>query len=359
MKKSMVVPVLAHVVKDGNLSAGVFRSYCRLLLVAWQWSFTRTESLGLETQLVPLLGVSRAQALVHLSALRAAGLISWYTNGNHQYIVHFNVPSDFVSAGIVESGKPDSDSGKPYLESGNPDFQTLEEEEVNQVSLLDSSSTTNRVESGKPDLAAALSATGRLFNGERVTGVFLDVDPAVGLAMIAEIYANRHKFNSPARVLYRALKSGQRPAPEFLEAPGRVLPDWFCEIAGIEKLAAAAAADDGGPLAEDEDDGLAEETQVPPAQAEEPAALPGEAVDVFRKVWSLVEGRANSTQWRDFRYGSAYPVAYDGGVLDVCVASPQAAEWASTRLMPTCKKALQSLGGGVVEAFRFVGGGVG
>lgn len=85
-------PILSALIADLRLPASLFRSYARLYAAAWAFAYQRTAELDFASQLVPLLGVSRSQARQHLRLLRGAGLITWSSDGNQRYVIHFSAP---------------------------------------------------------------------------------------------------------------------------------------------------------------------------------------------------------------------------------------------------------------------------
>ncbi len=83
------VPIHEAIVTDQTMAAALFQSYSRLLACAWRQNYQRTDPLDFETQIVPLLGLSRTQAREHLRLLRFGKFIQWTTNGAGRYLISF------------------------------------------------------------------------------------------------------------------------------------------------------------------------------------------------------------------------------------------------------------------------------
>ncbi|HBD19815.1 MAG TPA: hypothetical protein DC063_06880 [Arenimonas sp.] len=120
------VPILESIVADQTMAAALFQSYSRLLAAAWRQNYQRTDPLDFETEIVPLLGLSRTQAREHLRLLRFGKFIQWTTNGAGRYLISFPNTHTYTDTtpsapapdrGVRDSGKPDL----PERESGKPD----------------------------------------------------------------------------------------------------------------------------------------------------------------------------------------------------------------------------------------------
>jgi len=85
----LVTPILTALINDATMPAALFRSYVRLFAAAWPNAYRRTEALDFESELLPMLGLRRAQARQHLRLLRFAKLIEWSSNGDNAYVVRF------------------------------------------------------------------------------------------------------------------------------------------------------------------------------------------------------------------------------------------------------------------------------
>jgi DnaA-like protein len=128
MRTSRTIPVDREKINDKTIPPSLLVSWLRLLTNAWDGAEGRAVELDFDTQIIPILGVSRSQAREHMRLLRYGKHINWTTNGAGRYRITF--------PGLAESGKPDSEvrkSGKPdsiERESGFPD---LESESVNYI----------------------------------------------------------------------------------------------------------------------------------------------------------------------------------------------------------------------------------
>jgi hypothetical protein len=95
-----VTPLSTAAINDATMPAALFRSYARLYAAAWRHDYRRTDPLDFDAQLIPLLGVSRAQARQHLRLLRFAKMIDWSSDGQNRYVIRFLPRSE---SGITDS----------------------------------------------------------------------------------------------------------------------------------------------------------------------------------------------------------------------------------------------------------------
>jgi hypothetical protein len=100
-----VTPLATELILDTHIPAALFLSYARLYAASWQHAYRCTDPLDFESQLLPLLGLRRAQARNHLRLLRFARLLDW-SSENNRYVITFPRTSSSDQAG--ESGLPDS-----------------------------------------------------------------------------------------------------------------------------------------------------------------------------------------------------------------------------------------------------------
>lgn len=160
MKPPASVPILSLIIDDTALPDAVFRSYCRLLSKAWRHNYQRTDPLDFETVLLPLLGLTRSQAYLHLNMLRSAHLMRWSTSRNGAYTFTFNTPDqqttiqprqqDQANSGLQSApvtthqadGRSALGQDQKSESPGNPDIRTfadLHEEEDEDLLASDRS----------------------------------------------------------------------------------------------------------------------------------------------------------------------------------------------------------------------------
>lgn len=96
----LFIPLLASAIFHSGVSASALRSYARLYALAWANAYQYTAPLDFDTQLLPLLGIGRSQALRQMGQLRRAGLLEWSSDGKNRYVLRFPA--------LFESHFPDS-----------------------------------------------------------------------------------------------------------------------------------------------------------------------------------------------------------------------------------------------------------
>ncbi len=228
----LFTPILTALIADLRLPATIFRSYTRMYAAAWSFAYQRTAELDFETQLIPLLGVSRSQARQHLRLLRGAGLIAWTSDGSQRYVIHFPSAADSV-VGVVNIINPISlnnqqqhtlsekkDPAAP-VEKAPPDPNTSSA----LLYLRRAGVWPNVAQNLAQKIAAnesAVSAANSSVVSEAGGAGRNDDLPGLGdvLGWIAYCIADREKnrISQPAAVLAANLNAGRR-CPESYRAP--------------------------------------------------------------------------------------------------------------------------------------------
>lgn len=134
-----ITPLLSQLIFDRRLPPAAVISYARLLAYAWRNQYQHTAALDFSETVLPLLNLSRSQALHHLRLLRAANLLTWTTNGCQQYVFEFNtqpysLPApgasipQFATTGLPDTDVDDGDLyNKPDQVTINPTSTTASE----------------------------------------------------------------------------------------------------------------------------------------------------------------------------------------------------------------------------------------
>ncbi len=251
-----VIPLLAAAIFDRSLPPTVFLTYARLFASAWANQFRRTEPLDFERELLPLLNISRSQALLHLRLLGAAKLLTWSSDGRHRYVIEF--PSLPESAPPVKSKIQDSvddDGFSLSLPEINPQQHTLESprssaatpgEPTNQpasqpseaaplepsAAIHSGSSQADESDDDKDELkpltvrrcldragvwSDAVERINRLFelNAMRGNPNLPNLGDVLGWIAYCFAFQKRNKIGQPATVLAANLSANRRCPPEY------------------------------------------------------------------------------------------------------------------------------------------------
>jgi hypothetical protein len=97
-----ITPLANQVIFDFTLPAAALLSYLRLLALAGGSDFSNAGPLDFAGELLPLLGVQKNQARLHLRLLRMAKLLYWATDAEGRYTIYF-LPFASPEAGNAES----------------------------------------------------------------------------------------------------------------------------------------------------------------------------------------------------------------------------------------------------------------
>jgi hypothetical protein len=97
-------PLANPVIFDYTLPAAALLTYLRLVALAWRSEFRSTEPLDFAGELLPLLGVQKTQARLHLRLLRMAKLLYWSVDAGGRYTIYFlsHAPPDSAKAAPVD-----------------------------------------------------------------------------------------------------------------------------------------------------------------------------------------------------------------------------------------------------------------
>ena len=120
-------PLPTAAILDRTLPAAALQALARLYAAAEPNAYRHTAPLDFDSQLIPLLQISRTQIRQALNMLRLARLVNWTTNGANRYTFYLLSPesrnSDKSDSDVVAYPPEISsqDSQQQHTESGKPD----------------------------------------------------------------------------------------------------------------------------------------------------------------------------------------------------------------------------------------------
>lgn len=229
-KPPPTTPLPNQAIFDRTMPAALFQSFARLYASAWNHDYRKTDLLDFDSQLRPLLGLSRSQVREHLRLLRFAKLIDWTTNGAQGYTIQFpfkppvgSEKPDPVVDGLMLSDTNLEDSQQQHSDSGVAGTNKTSPQSAKTrgyvLECLGRAGVWN-------DVAQRIAAK---IDQNQIRGHAYLPSPADVLGWIAYCFADRrkNKINHPVAVLAANLNANRR-------CPDTYRPNQICTSCHLE-----------------------------------------------------------------------------------------------------------------------------
>ncbi len=218
----LITPILTALIFDQTMPAALFRSYVRLYAAAWQNAYRHTAQLHFESQLLPLLGVSRSQARQHLRLLRFAKLLTWTSDGAQNYVIHFPAPEsekaeyDVVRVNTLNNLIPSTTQQTHTAKTAFAREATPDHEKSAALAPPPCQTTlTYLCRAGVWYEVAERIAAQIAQNRQRGHHYLPDIEDVLGWMLYCFAYREENHISQPAAVLAANLKANRRCPEEY------------------------------------------------------------------------------------------------------------------------------------------------